>query len=248
MPVNDWTRVSAGTFHDFHCSWIIHLKETMNGGLLPKGYYALAEQHAGMMVADILTLRSSERAPFDPRAASPVAVAEPPPKVSRKMVANPTIAYRTARRTIAIRHASGHNLIALVEIVSPSNKDRQTSLQDFVGKVHSSIDWGVHVLVIDILPPDRHDPRGMHAVIWESFDSEEYLPPVGKPLTLASYAAHVVPEAYVEPVAIGDSLGEMPLFLENGNYVNVPLEQTYLDAYRGVPAVWQDVIEGRTAG
>ena len=22
MPTHDWTRVSAGTFHDFHCTWI----------------------------------------------------------------------------------------------------------------------------------------------------------------------------------------------------------------------------------
>ena len=22
MPVHDWTHVSAGTFHDFHCTWI----------------------------------------------------------------------------------------------------------------------------------------------------------------------------------------------------------------------------------
>jgi len=40
MPMHDWTRVSAGTFHDFHCSWIAELKKTLNGGLLPPDYYA----------------------------------------------------------------------------------------------------------------------------------------------------------------------------------------------------------------
>ena len=47
MPVHDWTRVDAGVFHDFHSSWIIHLKEALNAGLLPGDYYAQAEQHAG---------------------------------------------------------------------------------------------------------------------------------------------------------------------------------------------------------
>ena len=37
MPVHDWTKVDAGIFHDFHCAWIIHLKEALNEGLLPDG-------------------------------------------------------------------------------------------------------------------------------------------------------------------------------------------------------------------
>lgn len=39
MPVHDWTRVDAGTFHAFHTAWITHLSETLNGGLLPPDYY-----------------------------------------------------------------------------------------------------------------------------------------------------------------------------------------------------------------
>ena len=27
MPIHDWTRVEAATFHDFHCGWTIHLKD-----------------------------------------------------------------------------------------------------------------------------------------------------------------------------------------------------------------------------
>jgi hypothetical protein len=34
MPIHDWTRVDAGTFHDFHQAWITHLKETLNDGVL----------------------------------------------------------------------------------------------------------------------------------------------------------------------------------------------------------------------
>ena len=35
MPVHDWTRVIAGTFHDFHQGWITHLKEALNNTILP---------------------------------------------------------------------------------------------------------------------------------------------------------------------------------------------------------------------
>jgi len=35
----------------------------------------------------------------------------------------------------------------------------------------------------------------------------------------------------------------MPLFLTPERYVNVPLEQTYTSAYRGVPQRWKAVLE-----
>jgi hypothetical protein len=36
---------------------------------------------------------------------------------------------------------------------------------------------------------------------------------------------------------------DMPLFLEPEVYVEVPLELTYLAAYRGVPRRWQRVLD-----
>ena len=47
MPVHDWTRVSGGTFHDFHYSWVLEIKRALKRGLLPKGYYVMAEQIGG---------------------------------------------------------------------------------------------------------------------------------------------------------------------------------------------------------
>ena len=49
MPIHDWTRVSAGTFHAFHLSWISEIQEALNSGLLPADYYAQAEQTGGPM-------------------------------------------------------------------------------------------------------------------------------------------------------------------------------------------------------
>jgi hypothetical protein len=46
MPVHNWTLVDDGTYHDFHNGWIVHLKDELNEGVLPKGYYAQSEQHS----------------------------------------------------------------------------------------------------------------------------------------------------------------------------------------------------------
>src|SRR5215469_11915744 len=59
MPVHDWTRVSDGTFHDFHYSWVLEIKRALKRGLLPQGYYVMAEQIGGEIVMpDVLTLQN----------------------------------------------------------------------------------------------------------------------------------------------------------------------------------------------
>src|SRR5438128_400794 len=125
MPVHDWTRVEAGIFHAFHTSWIAQLQGALNGGLLPTGYYALAEQHAGKSIPDVITLPASPASqpgvPFAP-ATGGTLLAEAPPKVRFRETVQAGLLAR--RRTLAIRHVSGHRLIALLEIVSPANKDR----------------------------------------------------------------------------------------------------------------------------
>ncbi len=54
-----------------------------------------------------------------------------------------------------------------------------------------------------------------------------------------SYSAGEVKSAYIEPVAGGDPLPDMPLFLEPDGYICVPLEPTYRAAFEAVPRRWQ---------
>jgi hypothetical protein len=65
-----------------------------------------------------------------------------------------------------------------------------------------------------------------------------------KPLTLSSYPVAKDVTCYVESIAIGVALPDMPLFFTSERYVNVPLEKTYQAAYESVPRRWQRVIEG----
>jgi hypothetical protein len=42
MPIHDWTRVPAGTWHDFLYAWITEIRNALNGGRLPPSYYFVA--------------------------------------------------------------------------------------------------------------------------------------------------------------------------------------------------------------
>jgi hypothetical protein len=244
MPVHDWTRVEAGIVHDFHLSWIARLKECLNSGLLPPDYYALAEQLAGGIGPDVLTLQSPAEEGNGPPPERPgtVAVATAPPKV-RLVVRPETDAYALKRRTLVIRHVSRHRIVALVEILSPGNKASRHGLRSFLDKACSALAQGIHLLLIDLFPPTPRDPQGIHGALWQQVADAGHEHPAAEPLTLAAYMAGPVPTAYVEPLAVGRELPDMPLFLEPGEYVNVPLEATYQAAYRSVPRFYRDILE-----
>jgi hypothetical protein len=127
---------------------------------------------------------------------------------------------------LTIRHPQGR-IVAVVEIVSSGNKASRNELRAFVEKNANLLALGVHVLIIDLFPPSKRDPQGLHKLIWDEFIEEDFELPADQPLTLASYDAGPPPVAYVETVAVGDSLPDMPLFLEPGAYVSAQLEASY---------------------
>jgi hypothetical protein len=247
MPIHDWRRVDAGIFHDFHLTWIGELKKALNSGLLPPDYYALEEQIAGGLGPDVLTLRTPAAEGSGPTGDLPgaVAVAEAPPKV-RFTLHSDRAQYTQRRRTLVIRHVSRHRIIALIEILSPGNKASRQPFRSFLNKAAAALARGIHLLLIDLFPPGPRDPQGIHGALWEDLTGEPYQQPADKPLTLAAYAAGGGPAAtaYVEPVAVGDALPNMPLFLNPEQYVNVPLDATYQAAYDSVPLFYRRILEG----
>jgi Protein of unknown function (DUF4058) len=243
MPVHDWTRVDAGTFHGFHTAWVTHLSESLNGGILPAGYYAMPEQHLGRSIGDVLTLHTGKAGDRSSIEEGGLALADAPPRVGHKF--SVTATPRSLRRTLAIRSASDHQIIALVEIVSPANKDRTQHVDDFAAKVAAALANGIHALLIDLFPTGPHDPHGMHGAVWQQLDEDAEVckVPAESPLTLAAYVVRSEIEAYVEHLAVGAILPAMPLFLSPARYVNAPLESTYMAAFNGLPAVWRSVLE-----
>ena len=239
MPIHDWTRVSAGIFHDFHTVWMGELRTALNSGVLPPDYYALAEQVAGPFGPDVLTLQT-EPSNGEHNGGTAVAVAAPKVRFTAELPADPYVA---RRRRLVIHHSSNDRVVALLEILSPGNKAASQPLQAFVEKATAAINEGLHLLIVDLFPPSPRDPDGIHDVIWRALGGKPFVPPSGKPLTEVSYATGPTINAYIEPLAVGDLLTPMPLFLTHDHYVAVPLEETYQAAYRGVPRRWREVLE-----
>ena len=167
----------------------------------------------------------------------------PPPK--ERFTASSEMAYYVAKlNMVVVRHVSGDHVVALVEVVSPGNKSSRNAVQKFVEKAAAALFQGYHLLILDLHQPGPRAPQGIHGAIWEEIEDDSYRAPPDKPLTLAAYSAGLVKRAYVDPVAVGDTLPPMPLFLTPDACVHVPLEATYQAAWNGVPRRWQSVLDG----
>jgi hypothetical protein len=238
MPIHDWTRVRSNRFHDFHQTWTINLRNALNGGRLPTGYFAMVEQHAGGPEADVITLELTPPAGSVPGG---VAVDVQPPK-ARFVTRAETAGYVRKANRITVRHPDG-DVVAVIEIVSPGNKDSRHAIRAFARKAVGLLQAGVHLLVVDLFPPGRRDPQGIHKVIWDRLRDEPFTLPPDKPLTVAAYAAGTETVAYVEPVAVGDPLPDMPVFLTPERYVLCPLEATYQTSWEQFPAPLKEPLE-----
>jgi hypothetical protein len=222
MPMHDWTRVEAGIFHAFHHGWISSISDKLNTGLLPADYYALPEQIAAGFGPGVVTLQE-----LNPDENTEVEF------------------YRLKKSAVAVKHVSGDRTVAMVEIVSPGNKSNRNAFRALVDKACELLEYRIHLLIVDPFPPGKRDANGIHAAIWEEMQDDSFQLPADKPLTLAAYECSLITRAYVEPVAVGEALPDMPLFLAPGEGVMVPLEATYQTAFAVLPQRWRRVLENK---
>jgi hypothetical protein len=79
MPVHDWVRVAAGTYHFFHQRWISALADNLNSGGLPEGYFAMSEVDAKGPIPDVLAPKAQPPVPQTARQGLPCLIARHAP-------------------------------------------------------------------------------------------------------------------------------------------------------------------------
>jgi hypothetical protein len=241
MPIQDWTRVPAGLFHHFHQDWTIEITRRLNRGLLPKGLSALVEQRSGVKEPDVLTVerRAQSQRPGTGGMAGAVTLEPPSTRIVRRTTKE---IYAGRANRIVVRHHLGR-IVAVIEILSPGNKDSRAAVRDFIDKTIDFLRQGVHLLLIDLFPPTPRDPLGTHKLLWDEIHEEDFAFPQGKDRILASYESGAEWVAYVEPVGVDDDLPDMPLFLASGMHIRVPLEPTYRTAWEASPEEMRIAVE-----
>lgn len=153
---------------------------------------------------------------------------------------------RKARR-IAIRSAvEGDRVVAVIEIVPSGNKTPRSRRERFVGKSVAFLEEGIHLAFVDIHPPTPLVPHGFHAAIAAELGRKATPAAPDRPLSAVSYQvleAGTV-RAHFVPLKVGDRLPELAVFLSPHEFVRLPLEATYEDAFRTVPWKYREALAG----
>ncbi|MBL8793893.1 MAG: DUF4058 family protein [Planctomycetia bacterium] len=130
--------------------------------------------------------------------------------------------------------SGGQQLVAAVELVSPSNKDRPETRREFAAKCISYLQVGVGLVIVDVVTERTFN---MHDEIVRLLDKpDEFLFAPESQLYAVAYrparrkAAGDQIDLWPVPLTVGQFLPTMPLALRGGPTLPLELEATYTEA------------------
>jgi Protein of unknown function (DUF4058) len=228
-------------WESFHSAWASALADALNEEWLPDGYFAEEMITVGGRVEiDVATFDELEPSPPTPlpggegRNGGSVAVARKtwaPPTPSATMPA----VFPDSFAVKVFGSEGGPKLVGSIELVSPSNKDREATRQAFAIKCASYLHQGVGLVIVDIVTSRQ---ANLHNAIIrllgqaDSFLMSDAAPLYGvayRPVTRVSKAEI---DLWQQPLALGNVLPTLPLALSVLDLVPLDLESTYEDVCR----------------
>lgn len=209
----------------FHGAWATKLAVDLNEHL-PDGWYAEPTVQWAIEV-DVAAFEESE-ALVGTLATGPSAGTWEPAAPAK------TIDFSLTTDVVEVkvyRDFTDFPLVGVIELVSPANKDRPETREAFVSKCDTYLRDGIGLVMVDIVT--KHNAN-LHALLMDRLDDPE---PRDEPLYASAY--HPVKrngetklEIWYEPLAVGQELLSMPLFLKNGPRACVNLADTYRQTLR----------------
>jgi hypothetical protein len=218
-------------WESFHTTWATALADILNRDLLPPGFIALEQVHAGAAIEiDVSTWAEAtssaasgggtatvRRTVWTPAAAPIVLPATFPPSCTVEILST----------------EGGRTLVAAIELVSPGNKDRAVKRRLFAAKCATYLSRGMGLIIVDVvtsrqgnLHHELLDLLGLDQGYRMSPDAVLY-GVAYRPLQGAS-AGRI--ETWPVPLAAGQPLPTLPLSLAAELCVPVDLEAAYREA------------------
>ncbi len=220
-------------WESFHGYWAASIGGYLNR-ILPRRYVALIQTHLGPQIeADVAEFERPPDPEDEPSANGPaggVAVQTYAPPATT-MVAP---AVYPDDLEVQVRDVRDDNrLVAVVELVSPRNKDRPDARRAFAAKCAAYLQRGVGVVFADTVTTRQ---ANMHNELVRLLEWEEPLQmPPDVWLAAVAYrpvrredANHI--DIWTAPLTVGGALPVLPLALLGTRAVPLDLEATYMEA------------------
>jgi Protein of unknown function (DUF4058) len=221
-------------WESFYSRWANSIADQLNE-TLPRRFFAQVQIHLGTQVeAEVaeFELRSGPDEAANENGAGGVAVQPWAPPVA---VMTMPVVFPDVFRVIVRDELDGARLVAVVELVSPSNKDRPDSRLVFAGKTAAFLQSGVGLILIDVVT-DRHfnlhdelvGVLGLDSSF--SMDADAHLYAVAYLPNRRAETNQI--DAWTVVLSVGSTLPVLPLALRGSNTVPLDLNAAYDDACR----------------
>jgi len=219
------------TWESFQMRWATVIADTLDRQL-PRGYFAEVHTHFGPQVsADIAEFAATPDEISPTGNGSPVAVAVRPWAPPTATMVLP-FDFPDDLEVRILDERDDAQLVAVVELVSPRNKDRVEARQGFAGKVVAYLQRGVGVVVVDIVTSRQSNPHNDVVALLQLDEAFTVRP---EP-TLAALAYRPTKqgdqdqiETWAVALRVGDTLPTLPLALRGAAPIPLDLEATYAE-------------------
>jgi hypothetical protein len=228
MPLLDHFRPPISEHHrweSFHSNWATRIADALNE-VLPDDFLAEEQTHSGKLEIDIATYELSGQHGNSRNGG--VALAEPstwaPPSETILAI------FPDSFEVKVFSQSGGQTLVGVIELVSPSNKDRPEERRAFASKAASYLHQGISLIIVDVVTSRS---ANLHRETLRQID------PAANPAVSDLYAVAYRPvlrkdkpeiDLWYEPLALGEPLPTLPLRLTGDLIVPVELEASYSEA------------------
>jgi hypothetical protein len=238
MPLFDHFQPPLYPHHhweSFHSNWATRIADTI-AAVLPADFQVEEHTHGGVgFEIDVATFRT-ETSPGDVAVAGAAlatlaAPAYAPPVPDHTIPA----AFPDTFEVRVFNTTAGLTLVAVIELVSPGNKDRPAERLAFATKCASYLAQGVSLIVMDVV---TNRNANLHNEIVRVM---EVSPDLHFPTDVKLYATAYRPairgqeeeiDIWMRPLALGAPLPTLPLRLTGDLFVPVDFESAYQEACR----------------
>jgi hypothetical protein len=173
MPLLDHFHPPLSSEHrweSFHANWATKIADALTERWLPSNYIAEEHVHIGPAVEiDVATLETGQSATSS-NGGGGIAIASRRVWTPAAPDAVLSVAFPVTFEIRVLCMDTGPKLVAAIELVSPSNKDRSAERRAFATKCASYIFQGISLIIVDIVA-SRH--ANLHNEILRVMEVEE---------------------------------------------------------------------------
>jgi hypothetical protein len=241
MPLRDHFRSPLDDVHswdELHGGWPMMIVQALTK-ILPEPYFAAPGVHLGTLYeVNIGTYRRAAEAENgggqgDPGNGGVILATYAPPKPT--LTLEPRLPDQDVYEVRIYDSRRNRRLVAVIELVSPSNKDRPESRGAIVSKVTNLLKNGICVSLVDVVSTSN---ANLYAELLGFLDSSDPAlgddpPPMyAATLRLRFEGSRRPMDNWYHPLSIGQALPTLPIWLDSKRAISLDLEASYEETCR----------------